>query len=74
MATKEAVNPAVRVSNGVKEKEVKSSKEGVVEVNKEKLKALQLTIDKLEKAYGKGTIMKMGVDEVIEKVDAIPTG
>ncbi|HNO71794.1 MAG TPA: recombinase RecA, partial [Bacteroidia bacterium] len=44
------------------------------EVNKEKLKALQLTIDKLEKAYGKGTIMKMQKDAVIEKVDAIPTG
>ena len=27
--------------------------------NKEKLKALQLTIDKLEKAYGKGTVMKL---------------
>ena len=45
-----------------------------VEVNKEKLKALQLTIDKLEKTYGKGTIMKMQADAVIEKVDAIPTG
>jgi recombination protein RecA len=29
------------------------------EFNKEKLKALQLTLDKLEKTYGKGTIMKM---------------
>ena len=27
---------------------------------KEKLKALQLTLDKLEKTYGKGTVMKMG--------------
>jgi recombination protein RecA len=27
---------------------------------KEKLKALQLSIDKLEKTYGKGTIMRMG--------------
>ncbi|MDB5088998.1 MAG: recA, partial [Mucilaginibacter sp.] len=31
----------------------------------EKLKALQLTLDKLEKSYGKGTIMKLG-DSVIE--------
>ncbi|MBI4929745.1 MAG: recombinase RecA [Bacteroidetes bacterium] len=69
---KEAVNPVGRTSNGIKEKE--SHKEIKPEVNKEKLKALQLTIDKLEKAYGKGTIMKMGVDEVIQKVDAIPTG
>lgn len=40
---------------------------------KEKLKALQLTIDKIEKAYGKGTIMKMG-DEAIEQIEAISTG
>jgi recombination protein RecA len=43
------------------------------EVNKEKLKALQLTIDKLEKTYGKGTIMKLG-DEAIEQMEVIPTG
>ena len=34
--------------------------------NKEKLKALQLTIDKLEKAYGKGTVMKLNDQKVIE--------
>lgn len=38
-----------------------------------KLKALQLTLDKLDKAYGKGTVMKMG-DAVIEDVDAISSG
>ncbi len=43
------------------------------EVNKEKLKALQLTMDKIDKAYGKGTIMKMGDDEV-ENVPVISTG
>ena len=43
------------------------------EVNKEKLKALQLTIDKLEKTYGKGTIMKMG-DSPVEFLEVIPTG
>src|SRR5579862_6072565 len=43
------------------------------EVNKEKLKALQLTIDKLEKTYGKGTIMKLG-DAPIEAMEIIPTG
>jgi recombination protein RecA len=31
---------------------------------KEKLKALQLTIDKLDKAYGKGTVMKMSDQKV----------
>jgi recombination protein RecA len=43
------------------------------EVNKEKAKALQLTLDKLEKAYGKGTIMRLG-DNAIEAVDVISTG
>lgn len=40
---------------------------------KEKLKALQLTVDKLDKAYGKGTIMKLG-DAKIMAVDTISTG
>lgn len=41
--------------------------------NTEKLKALQLTLDKLEKSYGKGTVMKLG-DSVVEPIDAISTG
>ncbi len=41
--------------------------------NKEKMKALQMTISKLEKSYGKGVIMKLG-DKAIVNVDAIPTG
>jgi recombination protein RecA len=41
--------------------------------NKEKLKALQLTLDKIEKAYGKGTVMKLG-DQPIENMEFIPTG
>lgn len=41
--------------------------------NKEKLKALQLTLDKIEKGYGKGTIMKLG-DNAIEDVMVIPSG
>lgn len=43
------------------------------EVNPEKLKALQLTMEKLDKTFGKGTVMKLG-DEPIEKIDVIPTG
>lgn len=39
----------------------------------EKLKALQLTVDKLEKSYGKGTIMKLG-DAKVMAVDSISTG
>lgn len=42
-------------------------------VNSEKLKALQLTLDKLEKTYGKGTIMKLG-DAKVEQIEAISTG
>jgi len=41
--------------------------------NAEKLKALQLTLDKLEKSYGKGTIMKLG-DTAIEPIEVISTG
>jgi recombination protein RecA len=41
--------------------------------NSDKLKALQLTLDKLEKSYGKGTIMKLG-DSVIEATEVISTG
>jgi len=38
-----------------------------------KLKALQLTLDKLDKTYGKGTVMKMG-DQAIDEIESIPTG
>jgi len=38
-----------------------------------KLKALKLTLDKLDKTYGKGTVMKMG-DTVVEDMEVIPTG
>lgn len=41
--------------------------------NQEKLKALQLTLDKLEKSYGKGAVMKLG-DSAVEPIDAISTG
>jgi len=39
----------------------------------EKLKALKLTVDRLEKAYGKGTVMKLG-DKQVEAVEVISTG
>ncbi|GHT64065.1 protein RecA [Bacteroidia bacterium] len=41
--------------------------------NAEKLKALHAAMDKIEKNYGKGSIMKMG-DNAIEEVAVIPTG
>ncbi|GAB6012897.1 recombinase RecA [Viscerimonas tarda] len=43
------------------------------EPNTEKMKALQAAMDKIEKSYGKGSIMKMG-DEKIEDVPVIPSG
>ncbi|MBN1822334.1 MAG: recombinase RecA [Prolixibacteraceae bacterium] len=43
------------------------------QVNKEKLKALQLTMDKIEKSYGKGSIMRLG-DQPGENIAAIPSG
>ncbi len=45
----------------------------MAEVNKEKMKALQLTMDKLEKTYGKGAVMKLG-DEATEQIEVIPSG
>ncbi|PKQ65123.1 recombinase RecA [Labilibaculum filiforme] len=49
-----------------------SAKE-VLEINKEKLKALQLTMEKIDKTYGKGAIMKMG-DNAVEDIATISTG
>jgi recombination protein RecA len=43
------------------------------EDNKEKLKVLQLTLDKIEKNYGKGSIMRLGDNAVVE-TEVIPTG
>jgi recombination protein RecA len=41
--------------------------------NKEKLKALQLTMDKLDKQYGKGTVMRMS-DKLVVAAEVISTG
>ena len=43
------------------------------ETNLEKLKALQLTLDKIEKNFGKGSIMKLG-DNQVENIPVIPSG
>jgi len=45
----------------------------VKEINNEKLKALQLTIDRIEKSYGKGAIMKLG-GAPVEEMPSISTG
>lgn len=52
--------PAVKITKMNAEKEAK-------------LKALQLTLDKLDKTYGKGTVMKMG-DQAVEEVETISSG
>jgi recombination protein RecA len=49
------------------------TKEEKATMNKEKLKALQLTMDKIEKSYGKGSIMRMG-DRAVENLPAIQSG
>jgi recombination protein RecA len=43
------------------------------DANAEKLKALQLTLDKIDKNYGKGSVMRLGDNAVID-IDYIPTG
>ena len=43
------------------------------EISKEKLKALNLTLERLEKTYGKGSIMRMG-DNSVEPMEVIPSG
>jgi recombination protein RecA len=55
-----------KVKNEKKDTRIKS-------VNQEKMKALQLTLDKIDKEFGKGAIMKMG-DAAIDDVASIPSG
>ena len=43
------------------------------EQNSEKMKALRAAMDKIEKSYGKGSIMKMG-DEIVEEIPVISSG
>ena len=56
-----------------KKDELNFENEGAVMPNSEKLKALQAAMDKIEKSFGKGSIMRMGSEEV-EDIDVIPTG
>lgn len=54
-------------------KDVTAENKEVKTADSEKLKALRATMDKIEKSYGKGSIMKLG-DEVIENIEVIPSG
>ena len=49
------------------------AEKGEVNVAAEKMKALQLTLDKLDKAYGKGTVMKLS-DNKVDNIPSISTG
>lgn len=43
------------------------------DTSSDKLKALQMTMERLDKAYGKGTVMRLG-DDTIQEIEVIPTG
>jgi recombination protein RecA len=49
-------------------------KETSKEMNKDKLKALEMAISQIEKNFGKGSIMRLGEEGVVEGVQSIPTG
>ena len=51
----------------------KEMQEGKLNPNEGKLKALQAAMAKIEKDFGKGSIMKLG-DEHVENIEVIPTG
>jgi len=55
------------------EKTKETEGKGAVAPNAEKLKALRAAMDKIEKSYGKGSIMKMG-DDIVEEISVIPSG
>jgi len=71
MATKENNKSKQQTAKNSEQKE--QNKQGNHQVDKEKMKALQLTLDKIEKGYGKGTIMKMG-DKAVVDVPSISSG
>ncbi len=52
----------------------KTANKAMDNVNKEKQQALKLTLERLEKTYGKGTIMRMGDNKVVDTMEVIPTG
>ena len=57
----------------VKKNDEETMENGAKGPSNEKLKALQAAMDKIEKSFGKGSIMKMG-DDSVEEVEVIPSG
>ena len=65
--------PEKTTKKGAKQAAETPLKKGPAPVSAEKLKALQVAMDKIDKAYGRGSIMKLG-DDNVEDIDVIPTG
>ena len=65
--------PERTTKKGAKQAAEAPLKKGPAPVSAEKLKALQVAMDKIDKAYGRGSIMKLG-DDNVEDIDVIPTG
>ena len=65
--------PEKTTKKGTKQAAEAPLKKGPAPVSAEKLKALQVAMDKIDKAYGRGSIMKLG-DDNVEDIDVIPTG
>ena len=65
--------PEKTTKKGAKQAAEAPLKKGPTPVSAEKLKALQVAMDKIDKAYGRGSIMKLG-DDNVEDIDVIPTG
>jgi len=51
-----------------------TNKETNKEPNKDKIRALEMAITQIEKSFGKGAIMRLGADGIIEGIQVIPTG
>ena len=65
--------PEKTTKKGAKQAAEAPLKKGPAPVSAEKLKALQVAMDKIDKAYGRGSSMKLG-DDNVEDIDVIPTG
>ena len=65
--------PEKTTKKGAKQAAEAPLKKGPAPVSAENLKALQVAMDKIDKAYGRGSIMKLG-DDNVEDIDVIPTG
>lgn len=74
MATKQSNNSKQQgTKTNQQETKQKDNQNTKSQANQEKMKALELTLDKIEKGYGKGTIMKMG-DKAVADVPSISSG